>query len=74
MKVRALRGVCIGVERHLVPGDVEVLEPQLASYLTSIGAVEEVVDEPAPVAETEDLTQVVDATDPPKFFGRKKEK
>lgn len=49
MKVRALRGVCIGVERHMKPSDVEDLEPALGNYLISIGAAERVVDEPVPV-------------------------
>jgi hypothetical protein len=48
MKVRALRGVCIGVARHMKPGDVEDLEPALVTYLSGIGAVELVKDEPKP--------------------------
>ena len=47
MKVKATRGVCIGVERHLKAGDVEDLEPALVSYLVNIGAVERVPDEPS---------------------------
>lgn len=47
MKVRALRGVCIGVERHLKPGDTADLEPALVNFLVSIRAVEQVKDEPA---------------------------
>jgi len=46
MKVRALRGVCIGVERHLVVGDIEDLDPATGKYLVSIKAVEEIKDEP----------------------------
>jgi hypothetical protein len=46
MKVKALRGVCIGVDRHLKAGDVVDLEPALVTYLTGIGAVERVPDEP----------------------------
>jgi len=43
-RVRCLRGVCIGVERHLVPGEItDVDSPQ---FLISIGAVELVQDEP----------------------------
>jgi hypothetical protein len=46
---RALRGVCIGPERHLAPGDPPVpLDKATAQFLTAIGAVEEVPDEPAP--------------------------
>jgi hypothetical protein len=46
MRVKALRGVCIGVGRHLSAGDVEDLEPALVTYLVGIGAVERVPDEP----------------------------
>jgi hypothetical protein len=46
MKVKALRGVCIGVDRHLKAGDVVDLEPALVTFLTGIGAVERVPDEP----------------------------
>jgi hypothetical protein len=52
MKVRALRGVCIGVERHLLPGETADLEASTAAYLTSIGAVVAVVEAaPAPAVE-----------------------
>ncbi len=46
MKVKALRGVCIGVGRHMGAGDVEDLEPALVTFLVGIGAVEHVPDEP----------------------------
>jgi hypothetical protein len=46
MKVKALRGVCIGVDRHLKADDVVDLEPALVTYLSGIGAVERVPDEP----------------------------
>lgn len=46
MKVRALRGVCIGVDSSLVAGDTDDLEPALVTYLVGIGAVEVVQDEP----------------------------
>jgi hypothetical protein len=50
MKVRALRGVCIGVGRHLAAGDTVDLEPALVTFLVGIGAAEVVKDEPpAPV-------------------------
>lgn len=52
MKVCALRGVCIGVDRHLKAGDVEDLEAAQVKFLVSIGAVEEVPDAPA-LASTE---------------------
>jgi len=48
MKVRALRGVCVGVNRHLKPGDVDDIDAASVSFLVSIGAVEKVVDAPAP--------------------------
>jgi hypothetical protein len=51
MRVRALRGVCIGVARHLKPGDIEDLEPALVTYLVGIGAVEAVPAEPEPKPE-----------------------
>lgn len=47
MKVFALRGVCVGVERHLKAGDIVDLEAALVTYLVSIGAVE-IVHEPVP--------------------------
>jgi hypothetical protein len=46
MKVRACRGVCIGVDRHLVAGDIVDLDTALVTYLRGIGAVEPVPDEP----------------------------
>lgn len=47
---RALRGVCIGVGKHLTPSDAPVeLEAGAAQFLKSIGAVAEVSD--APVVE-----------------------
>lgn len=45
MKARALRGVCIGVDRHLMPGDIEDMSEQMFSFLASIGAVELAEDE-----------------------------
>jgi hypothetical protein len=46
MKVRALRGVCIGSGRHLVPPETADLDAATGQYLISIKAVEEVKDEP----------------------------
>jgi hypothetical protein len=51
MKVRAVRGVCIGVERHLKPGDTADLNPAEVTFLVSIGAVAPVLDEPLPPSE-----------------------
>ena len=46
MKVKALRGVCIGVDRHLKPGDTADLEAAQVTFLAGIGAVEKI---PEPV-------------------------
>lgn len=46
MKVRALRGVCIGVGQHLKKDDPADLDAALVTYLVGIGAVELVKDEP----------------------------
>jgi hypothetical protein len=45
MLYRALRGVCIGVDRHLKVDDTADLDPATGKFLTSIGAVEEVKPE-----------------------------
>ena len=55
MQVRALRGVCIGVDRHLGAGDTADLEPALVTYLVGIRAVERVQE---PAAATEDETPI----------------
>lgn len=47
MSYRALRGVCIGVDRHLKAGDTADLDPATGKFLASIGAVEEF--QPPPV-------------------------
>ena len=52
-RVRALRGVCIGVDRHLVPGDVADVESSQLSFLVSIGAVELAPDAPVEQPKTE---------------------
>lgn len=51
MKVRALRGVCVGVARHLAAGDTAEIDATSVPFLVNIGAVELVKDEPAPVPE-----------------------
>lgn len=49
MLVRALRGVCIGPGRHLLPGDAPAeVDDKTARWLVSIGAVQAVADEPPP--------------------------
>lgn len=51
--VRALRGVCIGVNRNLAPGDVEDIDAALAQFLIAIRAVELLPEpKPEPVIET----------------------
>ena len=52
MRVKAIRGVCIGVDRHMKPGDIEDLEGALVVFLVSIGAVEKIPEAPV-VAEPE---------------------
>jgi hypothetical protein len=51
VRVRALRGVCVGVDRHLSAGDVTDLEPATVPFLVSIKAVEVVPDDPSPAVE-----------------------
>lgn len=46
MKVKALRGVCVGPGVHLAPGDFADLDPALVTFLVHIKAVEAVRDEP----------------------------
>lgn len=68
MRVKALRGVCIGVERHLVAGDTADLEPGLVTYLVGIGAVAPVKDEPQkpePPAEAPVAQEPPPPIDPP---------
>ena len=45
-KVTAKRGVCIGPDRHLVPGETADLDDGTADYLRNIGAVELAPAEP----------------------------
>jgi len=40
MKVIAKRGVCVGVNKHLKPGESADLDAQTVTFLVSIGAVE----------------------------------
>jgi hypothetical protein len=51
MRVKAMRGVCVGVEDNLKEGDVRDLDPATADYLKNIGAAvdasEEVAGAPA---------------------------
>lgn len=75
MKVKALRGVCIGVDRHLAAGDLADLDPALVTFLVGIRAVERVPDEPPkpePAAEPAASTEPKSETAPAK--AGKKEK
>lgn len=47
MRIKARRGVCIGVDRHLQAGDLADLDAAQVQFLVSIGAVEVVPDAPA---------------------------
>lgn len=58
MRVKALRGVCVGPEDDMKEGDVRDLDPGTADYLKNIGAVVDVPAEPeappaGPTAEQE---------------------
>lgn len=45
MKVKALRGVCVGPEDNLEPGQERELDENTASYLVNLGAAEQVVEQ-----------------------------
>jgi hypothetical protein len=62
MKYRALRGVCIGPERHLKLGETADLDSATGQFLISIAAVE-VVKEPPPPAD-EPQHEIDPAADP----------
>lgn len=47
MRVKARRGVCIGVDRHLKAGDLADLDAAQVQFLVSIGSVEVVPEEAA---------------------------
>lgn len=44
MRIRAIRGVCIGSERHLKPDEEVTIDEATARYLIAIGAVAAVVE------------------------------
>lgn len=70
MKVRALRGVCVGVDRNLKAGDTTDLEPAQVPWLVSIKAIEVVKDDPPPLP-----TQHTETTESkPEKSGKAKEK
>lgn len=63
MKYVALRGVCVGIDQHLVAGDIADLDPATGKYLVSIKAVEEFKDEPVQPATTSDTETDKDETE-----------
>jgi hypothetical protein len=66
MKYRALRGICIGVERHLAAGDVEDLtDPQLVQFLIGIAAIEKVDEAPPDEPTTAEESSAVDTSSKP---------
>ena len=72
MKITALRGVCIGVDRHLQAGDHADLDPAMVTFLVGINAVERTLDAPAPPVIQIAPDQVPDA--PVSEKSKKKEK
>lgn len=70
MKVRALRGVCVGVNHHLVAGEDADLDAHMVTFLKNIGAVELVPDEPVAPAVREPEHQEPES----KLWSKKKEK
>jgi hypothetical protein len=61
--VRALRGVCIGVNRHLKPEEIADIDDAQVTFLSAIGAVELMPDAP-PVESPK-------AIEPPAKVGKK---
>lgn len=88
MKVKALRGVCIGPGRHLAPGDQADLDPATVQFLENIKAVERVVEKPteatpaaepdpskepeAPAAKAEDAPKSTESKPSGKSGGKEK--
>jgi hypothetical protein len=74
-KVKAKRGVCIGVENNLAVGETaDSVGPATAQFLVSIGAVELVQDEPAPAPDPKPDEPAADPVDvdPPQSGKSKK--
>lgn len=71
MRVKALRGVCIGVEKHLVKDEIkDDLDDAMTTFLVSIGAVEK-VPEPKPEAQAELIEDGPESKSTPAKSGRK---
>lgn len=63
---RALRGVCIGPERHVTPASEPfALDKGTATFLVSIGAVEPVPADTAPITAAEQQEEKPAATPAP---------
>jgi hypothetical protein len=73
-KVKAKRGVCIGVEKNLAVGETAEVDQASAQFLVSIGAVELVQDEPAPATDPKPDEPAADPVDvdPPQSGKSKK--
>ena len=71
MKIKARRGVCIGVDRHLQAGDEADLDQAQVTFLVGIGAVELVKDEPAASAESTKKGGEQEAKAAPEKSGKK---
>lgn len=72
MRVKARRGVCIGVERHMKPGDIEDLgDAALVTFLTGIGAVELVPEDPPPPPPPEETRVESESKPAPEKSGKK---
>jgi hypothetical protein len=74
MKIRARRGVCIGVDRHLVAGDLVDLETAQVTFLVGIGAVEVVPDEPPSKTVPTEAPASVETNDSPTDLGQPAER
>lgn len=72
MRVRAVRGVCVGSEDHLKPGEVRDLDAATAQYLVAIGAVTAVIDPPSPPV-TDQAVEVSSKPIPTTVGNKKKE-
>ena len=72
VKVKALRGVCVGIERHLKMGEIAVVDAASAQFLVSIGSVERIPETP-PKAVAKKESAKADETDASKTSGKASE-
>lgn len=47
VKIKALRGLCLGVDRHLLPGEAGEVDAATSKWLVHIKAVEIIEEAPA---------------------------